>query len=61
LRWHIQQGYVVMPRSRNSERIRSNIKLFDFALDASDLAAIEAITPGSRLGPDPILFNDLAT
>jgi 2,5-diketo-D-gluconate reductase A len=60
LRWHIQQGYVVMPRSRNSERIRSNIKLFDFALDASDLAAIEAVTPGSRLGPDPILFNDLA-
>lgn len=60
LRWHIQQGYVVMPRSRNSERIRSNIKLFDFALDASDLAAIETITPGGRLGPDPVLFNDVA-
>jgi 2,5-diketo-D-gluconate reductase A len=60
LRWHIQQGYVVMPRSRNSERIRSNIKLFDFALDASDLAAIDAIARGNRLGPDPVSFNDLA-
>jgi 2,5-diketo-D-gluconate reductase A len=59
LRWHVQQGYVVMPRSRNSEHIRSNIDLFDFALDTSDLATIGAITPGHRLGPDPALFNDL--
>jgi 2,5-diketo-D-gluconate reductase A len=53
LRWHLQCGFVVIPRSRSPERIRQNIDVFDFALDAEDMQAIASMTAGQRIGPDP--------
>lgn len=53
LRWHLQLGTVVIPKSVTPSRIRANIDVFDFALDADDLAAVQALNTDSRLGADP--------
>lgn len=57
LRWHLQLGTVVIPKSVTPYRIRQNIELFDFALDSADLAAIDAMDVGTRLGGDPATFD----
>jgi 2,5-diketo-D-gluconate reductase A len=57
LRWHLQSGHIVIPRSTNAERIAANIDVFDFELDAEDLARIAAIAQTGRLGPDPETFD----
>jgi 2,5-diketo-D-gluconate reductase A len=57
LRWHVQLGNVVIPKSVTPERIRSNLELFDFELDEEDLAAIGMLDRGGRTGPHP---NDLS-
>ncbi|MEV4062311.1 aldo/keto reductase [Nonomuraea dietziae] len=57
LRWHIQLGNVVIPKSVTPERIRENIDVFDFTLDAEDMAAIGAMNTGRRIGPDPATFD----
>ncbi|MFD5770759.1 aldo/keto reductase [Streptomyces sp. NPDC127049] len=57
LRWHLQLGNVVIPKSVTPSRIRENIEVFDFELDAEDIAAIAALDEGRRLGPDPAHFN----
>ncbi|GHA76641.1 oxidoreductase [Streptomyces termitum] len=57
LRWHLQLGNVVIPKSVTPSRIRENIDVFDFELDAEDLAAIAALDEGRRLGPNPGEFN----
>ncbi|WP_309059719.1 aldo/keto reductase [Streptomyces sp.] len=57
LRWHIQLGNVVIPKSATPSRIKENIDVFDFSLDAEDLAAISALNEDRRLGPDPAAFN----
>jgi 2,5-diketo-D-gluconate reductase A len=46
LRWGIQKGYAVLPKSANAERIRQNIDLFDFQIDAEDMAAIARMDRG---------------
>jgi len=56
LRWHLQLGNVVIPKSVTPERIRENIDVFDFELSEDDLAAIEALESGSRIGPNPATF-----
>ncbi|MEU7109891.1 aldo/keto reductase [Streptomyces sp. NPDC046215] len=57
LRWHLQLGNVVIPKSVTPDRIRENIDVFDFELDAEDLRAIAALDNGTRLGPDPETFE----
>jgi 2,5-diketo-D-gluconate reductase A len=56
LRWHLQIGNVVIPKSVTPERIRENIELFDFELSDEELAAISALDDGGRIGPDPSTF-----
>ncbi|MGZ3102516.1 aldo/keto reductase [Streptomyces sp. H62] len=57
LRWHLQTGNVVIPKSVTPSRIAENIDVFGFALDDEDLAAISALNEDRRLGPDPAEFN----
>ncbi|MCD9877207.1 aldo/keto reductase [Streptomyces sp. NR30] len=57
LRWHLQLGNVVIPKSVTPSRIKENIEVFDFSLDTEDLAAISALNEDRRLGPDPSAFN----
>lgn len=57
LRWHLQLGNIVIPKSVTPERIRENIDLFGFELSAEDLAAIADLETGQRVGPDPAEFN----
>jgi 2,5-diketo-D-gluconate reductase A len=57
LRWHLQVGNVVIPKSVTPERIRENFELFDFALSEDDMAAIERLDSGERVGPDPGTFD----
>lgn len=53
LRWHVQLGNVVIPKASSPERIRENLDVFGFALDAKDLAAIGGLESGERTGRDP--------
>ena len=57
IRWHLQLGAVVIPKSNSLERIRSNFEVLDFELDADDLAAIESLDGDSRTGPHPDTFG----
>jgi 2,5-diketo-D-gluconate reductase A len=56
LRWHLQLGNVVIPKSVTPARIRENLELFDFALDADEMAALARLDAGARIGPDPATF-----
>ncbi|GAA0667263.1 aldo/keto reductase [Streptomyces malaysiensis subsp. malaysiensis] len=57
LRWHLQLGNVVIPKSVTPARIRENIDVFDFTLTAEDIEAINALDRGQRTGPDPDTLN----
>lgn len=57
LRWHIQLGNVVIPKSVTPARIVENLDVFDVELDDADMAAISSLGDGSRLGPDPEDFG----
>ncbi|MBP8538460.1 aldo/keto reductase [Streptomyces sp. MK37H] len=57
LRWHLDLGNVVIPKSVTPSRIKDNIDVFDFQLDSEDLAAIDSLETGNRLGFDPETFN----
>jgi 2,5-diketo-D-gluconate reductase A len=53
LRWHIQHGLSVIPKSLRPDRIAENFDIFDFELTDDDMAAIDALGTGVRAGPDP--------
>lgn len=57
IRWHIQLGNIVIPKSVHPERIVSNFEVFDFELGAAEMAAISSLDDGARLGPDPCTFD----
>jgi 2,5-diketo-D-gluconate reductase A len=57
LRWHVQLGNIVFPKSASPERMRQNIDVFGFELDDEDMAEIGRLDEGRRTGPDPDTFN----
>jgi 2,5-diketo-D-gluconate reductase A len=57
IRWHLQIGNIVIPKSVNPERIVSNFDVFDFQLSEDDVRSISSLDNGTRLGPDPRNFN----
>ncbi len=56
LRWHLQRGDVIFPKSSHAERMRENFALFDFELDERDMARLTGLDRGERIGPDPDHF-----
>jgi 2,5-diketo-D-gluconate reductase A len=57
IRWQIQLGNIVIPKSVNPKRIASNVDVFDFELNADEMALISSLDDGTRLGPNPRTFN----
>jgi 2,5-diketo-D-gluconate reductase A len=57
LRWHIQRGDIVFPKSVHRSRMEENFALFDFELTDEQLAAVTALNRNERTGPDPDTFN----
>ncbi|WP_215544788.1 aldo/keto reductase [Amycolatopsis sp. CA-230715] len=57
LRWHLQLGTVVIPKSVTPSRIAENIDVFDFELADDDMTVIAELDRGERVGPDPDTFN----
>jgi 2,5-diketo-D-gluconate reductase A len=57
LRWHLELGNVVIPKSVTPSRIAENFAIFDFELEPADLAAIEGLNRDERTGPDPDTFD----
>ena len=59
LRWHIQRGDIVFPKSVTPERVQENFELFDFELTDADMADITELNRNERTGPDPDTFNHI--
>lgn len=57
LRWHVQRGDIVFPKSSRPERMRENFAIFDFALTDAQMATLTGLDAGHRTGPDPDHFN----
>jgi 2,5-diketo-D-gluconate reductase A len=60
LRWHVQLGNIIFPKSVNPKRMKENFEIFDFELADADLAAISALNRDERTGPDPDTFARVA-
>jgi 2,5-diketo-D-gluconate reductase A len=62
LRWHIQRGDIIFPKSVSPSRMKDNFELFDFELDNDDTAAISALDRGEpgRIGPNPDTYDVIA-
>jgi 2,5-diketo-D-gluconate reductase A len=56
LRWHLQRGDVVFPKSVTRSRVEENFDVFDFDLDDQQMAAITGLNRDERTGPDPDSF-----
>ena len=57
IHWHIQNGFIVIPKSVHAERIQENINVFDFELSSDEMAIINDLHAGARQGPDPREMN----
>ena len=53
IRWHLQHGLIVFPKSTSRERMAENFDVFGFELSADELAAIDGLDQGKRVGADP--------
>jgi 2,5-diketo-D-gluconate reductase A len=60
LRWHVQRGDIVFPKSVQPERMAENFQIFDFELGSAEMADISALDRGARTGPDPDTFNPVS-
>ena len=56
LRWHIQRGDIIFPKSVTPSRVKENFAIFDFELSGGDVAEISALNKNQRTGPDPDKF-----
>lgn len=56
IRWHLQHGHVVIPKSITPSRIRENFNVFDFELSSTELSSIDALNEDKRVGPNPDEF-----
>ncbi len=59
LRWHIERGDIVFPKSVTPARIKENIDIFDFKLSGADVEAISLLNRNERTGPDPDKFDGI--
>ena len=57
LRWHIERGDIIFPKSVTSARIKENFDIFDFELSGADVEAISLLNRNERTGPDPDHFD----
>jgi 2,5-diketo-D-gluconate reductase A len=57
LRWHIQRGDIIFPKSVTPDRIRENLDVVDFELSADEIGTISALNRNERTGPDPDKFT----
>ncbi|MBO1901326.1 aldo/keto reductase [Leucobacter weissii] len=57
LRWHLQQGTILFPKTSRRERLAENLDVFDFSLSDAEMAAIDALDEGRGFGPDPRTFD----
>lgn len=57
LRWHVQLGNIVIPKSATPSRIEENFDIFDFELSEGDMRAVAELDAGERMGPDPATFS----
>lgn len=57
IRWHIQKGFVVIPKSSHPDRIRQNGEVFDFELTDEDMSNIDNLDQNARKGPNPDTMN----
>lgn len=57
LRWNIQQGIIPIPKSKNPDRLRENIDIFDFSLKAEDMNALDQLRQEKRTSFDPLTFD----
>ncbi len=59
IRWHLDNGFLVIPKSANPQRMRENLDVFDFHLAPKEMTAIEGLNKGQRLGQDPATHTGL--
>ena len=59
LRWHIQRGSIIFPKSIHPERMRENFGIFDLELSTKDMRRISALNRDKRIGPDPETFSEI--
>lgn len=57
LRWHLQQGRIIFPKTGRRERMVENADIFDFELSGTELEAIDSLEAGTNFGPDPRSFD----